>query len=665
MDVTEAGNATNETRYVDVLVTMSADPAASAEVSGGYFRVNRSAGSNGVYTINGLEGVAGSSYADEAGTFRGVYGRTYTNADATSTMRTAIGGEFSARASFNGGTACVAESGTAFVGSRIWMAPYFTAGSVGNLNNFWGLWIYGEHATQRNADAAIKISDAGGGFTDDIILQTGNSITNGSANVITTDAGLTIGDATTDVTTLNGSITSDQALTAAATQFYLRSSNTVTSGTFNNLRARAQSTAAGASTAEFRGVYGQAVTNASLYGGTGTGVFANFIGKNASTTVTGRALFAEAETEATASALTNLYAGYFRTKVHLSPTTDYYGIMIDNEKMATGYTADAYIGLKSTTWGAGVTSATYGIDMNAVTGLGTADIRGHEGEIIFNDPDGTWDFGAANLTTTGKITAGADIQVTDQVDIIDGTDTFTLKVASDALSIIDDNASAFVVFSVDSSGTVRFSPGTQNYDWGTRTAGGGDLSLQSQTSAASHTLLLMSKDGDATDNVQLGLVGRGTPTQYTNRERLMMRWNSAASTYDIVSDNAGSGTLRPIKIFTDGSNQIEADEDGTLHLGENTTTLKAFNFFTDTSSVDDSYGFVDADIAAYTTGMVLFVSIQVANTGACTLQISSLGAKAIKMLNDQDPGNNYFEVGSIALLVYDGTNFQVLSPAAN
>jgi len=51
----------------------------------------------------------------------------------------------------------------------------------------------------------------------------------------------------------------------------------------------------------------------------------------------------------------------------------------------------------------------YGFDLadagNVV--INTGDFRGHEGEIIFNDPDGTWDFGAANLTTTGTLTAGA------------------------------------------------------------------------------------------------------------------------------------------------------------------------------------------------------------------------------------------------------------------
>jgi len=177
-DYTEATGTADGTRYIDHLVTMNADPAASAEVTGLYSRVDKRLGSNGTYTLNGIEGVAASYYPDEAGTFRGGLFRTYVSADDSSTMRTNIGLEASARASYSGGTECVAESGTAFTGARIWMAPYFSAATVSNLNNFWGLWIYGEHATQRNADSALKISDAGGGFTHDLTLQSGDTIDN-------------------------------------------------------------------------------------------------------------------------------------------------------------------------------------------------------------------------------------------------------------------------------------------------------------------------------------------------------------------------------------------------------------------------------------------------------------------------------------------------------
>lgn len=188
----------DETRHFDYAVTGTVDPAASANVNAGYFAYNKTAGSNGTYTINALEGVARSSYADEAGTFRGVYGRTYINADATSTMRTGVGGEFSARASYSGGTECVAEASTAFVGSRIWMAPYFTDATLSNINNFHGLWIYNE-ATAKKVTNAIRINDAGGtgGWTNginltdaiigtsDLTLHNGATLFNSDANTLT------------------------------------------------------------------------------------------------------------------------------------------------------------------------------------------------------------------------------------------------------------------------------------------------------------------------------------------------------------------------------------------------------------------------------------------------------------------------------------------------
>ncbi len=160
-----------------------------------YFRYNlrSTTPSNPTSEVTGVEGVAATYVTDEAITFRGGHFRTYINADATSTMRTAVGADISARASQSGGTECVAEAGTAFVGARIWMAPWFTSGSVGNINNFWGLWIYGEHTSQRNADAAIYISDAGGGFTQGIRIN--HTMT---PDATRTNAALTLGSRVTE-----------------------------------------------------------------------------------------------------------------------------------------------------------------------------------------------------------------------------------------------------------------------------------------------------------------------------------------------------------------------------------------------------------------------------------------------------------------------------------
>jgi hypothetical protein len=119
---------------------------------GAYIRYNvrSTTPSNPTCEVTGVEGCAGSYINDEAVTWRGGYFRTYINADATSSMRTAVGCEISARASYSGGTECVAEAGTAFVGARIWMAPYFTDASISNVNNSHALWIVNE--TPNGAD---------------------------------------------------------------------------------------------------------------------------------------------------------------------------------------------------------------------------------------------------------------------------------------------------------------------------------------------------------------------------------------------------------------------------------------------------------------------------------------------------------------------------------
>lgn len=224
---------------------------------------------------------------------------------------------------------------------------------------------------------------------------------------LTVDGDLTVGDSIDDLMTLNGKLTSNQTYSTAATIFYFRSALTATSGEHNNIRGRAMNQAVGASTSDIRGVYGQATTTASLFGGTGTGVFANFIAKNLSTTVTGRALFAEAETEATPTALTNLYTAYFRTKSHMDIATggDYYLLMMESEKFATGFPMDAYIGMKTSTWGAAETSAAYGIDMNGITKIGTADIRLHNGALFNNSSASLLTITEANVDIDGAFTA--------------------------------------------------------------------------------------------------------------------------------------------------------------------------------------------------------------------------------------------------------------------
>ena len=219
---------------------------------------------------------------------------------------------------------------------------------------------------------------------------------------------LTLGNATSDVITLSGGITSNQTYTTATTPFYFRTSLSATSGTHNNARFRAQSTAATASTSDLRGVYAQAIANDALDAGWITAIYANPIAKGTSTTVGMRGILIDTESEGTPTSIGNMYGIYIRNKSTVAVTTDNYSITIDNEKMGSGIVQDAAIQIKTTTWGAGVTAWTYGIDMNQTGAFGTADIRFMNGETMDNTTDGIINFGAelSSVLTYSKDVGG-------------------------------------------------------------------------------------------------------------------------------------------------------------------------------------------------------------------------------------------------------------------
>lgn len=64
---------------------------------------------------------------------------------------------------------------------------------------------------------------------------------------------------------------------------------------------------------------------------------------------------------------------------------------------------------------------------------------------------------------------------------------------------------------------------------------------------------------------------------------------------------------------------------------------------------------------AYAAGMGVRFKAANANTGACTINVNGLGAKPIKMDNGTDPPAGMIAAGAVVTVVYDGTNFQVVT----
>lgn len=79
----------------------------------------------------------------------------------------------------------------------------------------------------------------------------------------------------------------------------------------------------------------------------------------------------------------------------------------------------------------------------------------------------------------------------------------------------------------------------------------------------------------------------------------------------------------------------------------------------------DAYVFAAAQtLSAYYDGLLIGFDANFANTGAATIAVDGLAATTIKKYNDQDLASGDIESGQKVLLVYDGTNFQMLSPSA-
>jgi hypothetical protein len=112
-------------------------------------------------------------------------------------------------------------------------------------------------------------------------------------------------------------------------------------------------------------------------------------------------------------------------------------------------------------------------------------------------------------------------------------------------------------------------------------------------------------------------------------------------------------------IMTDG---VSKDPYGNKEILEGRLTYAVDGESTDTYVITLSTAPTE-----YVDGMSIYFKANTANTGACSLNVNGLGAKAIKKLHDQDPGNNHIEAGSIVHVIYDATDgtFQLMTPAAN
>lgn len=82
-----------------------------------------------------------------------------------------------------------------------------------------------------------------------------------------------------------------------------------------------------------------------------------------------------------------------------------------------------------------------------------------------------------------------------------------------------------------------------------------------------------------------------------------------------------------------------------------------------TSTGNDTYvATFSPALQAYTTGMIARIKVDVANAGGATININGLGAKTITRIDGSALTDGNMCPGMVAILVYDGTNFQLVNP---
>jgi len=96
------------------------------------------------------------------------------------------------------------------------------------------------------------------------------------------------------------------------------------------------------------------------------------------------------------------------------------------------------------------------------------------------------------------------------------------------------------------------------------------------------------------------------------------------------------------------------------HTGRDVDGEGALPYAADTGAADAYAIALDPTLSEYITGMPIFFKAANTNTGASTLDINGLGTKSIKKSTDVDLVAGDIKAGQIVLVVYDGTNFQMI-----
>jgi microcystin-dependent protein len=148
-------------------------------------------------------------------------------------------------------------------------------------------------------------------------------------------------------------------------------------------------------------------------------------------------------------------------------------------------------------------------------------------------------------------------------------------------------------------------------------------------------------------------------------------WTSETSheTYDTlgypdanVANRGEDGLLYLLSKLTFSENIIDADYLNSIIAAIRQSEL----IYAEDAGSSDSYAIALPNApSSYTNGMIINFKANTANTGSCTLNVNGLGAKAIKNIRDKDLDTGSILSGQMVSVMYNGTNFIMVSTPSN
>ncbi len=115
-----------------------------------------------------------------------------------------------------------------------------------------------------------------------------------------------------------------------------------------------------------------------------------------------------------------------------------------------------------------------------------------------------------------------------------------------------------------------------------------------------------------------------------------------------------------------GATTIKAGSGGVLVSAASTTINGAFNYVADTGAADIYVATLVPAATAYVAGMEVHMKVVNVNaTTTPTVNVNGLGAKTIVKRAATALAAGDMPAGAIAVMIYDGTNFQLINPVVN